>query len=532
MGILKTSFNINSQTANANKLEMLKLLEQLDKNLEKSLFQGKDKYIERARKRNKLLARERIELVLDEDSPFLELLPLAGLEGKGFGAGGTNVSGIGLVSGKLCVINSNVGTRKGGSVDYATVMKALRVNDITLENALPSINLVESGGANLPDQARCFNIGGRSFRDITNRSKLGLTTISIVFGNATAGGAYVPGMSDFSIFQKKSAKVFLAGPPLVKMATNEVSTDEELGGAEMHSRVSGVTDYLAEDELDGLRIARDIMRFVKVTQPHFSPKGDIAEPLYSPQELLSVVPANIKVPFDIRELIMRITDGSDFSEFKPEYGSTIVTGFTHIHGFPVGIIGNNGVIFSESANKGAQFIQLCNKNNIPIIFIHNTTGYMVGKAYEEGGIIKNGAKLINAVSNSEVPHLTLMVGNSYGAGNYGMNGRSYKPRFLFTYPNAKVGVMGSEQLAGVMEIIQRTSAKSLGQEFDEEKSAMLKAMLMADAESKSSAWYSTSEIWDDGVIDPRETRNYLGFVLNVVYNQAIKGTDSYGVWRH
>ncbi|RMG84226.1 MAG: acyl-CoA carboxylase subunit beta [Bacteroidetes bacterium] len=523
---------MNSQAARANQLEMLKLIDQLNKNLEKSRFQGKDKHIERARKRNKLLARERIELLLDEDSPFLELLPLAGLEGKGFGAGGTNVSGIGLVSGKLCVINSNVGTRKGGSVDYATMMKALRVNDITLENALPCINLVESGGANLPDQAKCFNIGGRSFRDITNRSKLGLTTISIVFGNATAGGAYVPGMSDFSIFQKKSAKVFLAGPPLVKMATNEISTDEELGGAEMHSRVSGVSDYLAEDELDGIRIARDIMRYVKVTKPHFSPTGDIAEPLYSPEELLSVVPANIKVPFDIRELIMRITDGSDFSEFKPEYGSTLVTGWAHIHGFPVGIIGNNGVIFSESANKGAQFIQLCNKNDIPIIFMHNTTGYMVGKAYEEGGIIKNGAKLINAVSNSEVPHITLMVGNSYGAGNYGMNGRSYKPRFLFTYPNAKIGVMGSEQLAGVMEIIQRASAKSLGQEFDEEKAAMLKAMLIADAESKSSAWHSTSELWDDGVIDPRETRNYLGFVLNVVYNQPIKGTDSYGVWRH
>ena len=339
-------------------------------------------------------------------------------------------------------------------------------------------------------------------------------------------------MSDFSIFQKKSAKVFLAGPPLVKMATNEVSTDEELGGAEMHSRVSGVSDYLAEDELDGIRIARDIMRYVNVSTPHFSPKDDIVEPLYSPQELLSVVPANIKVPFDIRELVMRITDGSDFSEFKPEYGNTLITGWTHIHGFPVGIIGNNGVIFSESANKGAQFIQLCNKNNIPIIFIQNTTGYMVGKAYEEGGIIKNGAKLINAVSNSEVPHITLMVGNSYGAGNYGMNGRSYKPRFLFTYPNAKVGVMGSEQLAGVMEIIQRSSAKSLGQEFDEEKAAMLKGMLMAEAESKSSAWYSSSELWDDGVIDPRETRNYLGFVLNVVYSQTIKGTDSYGVWRH
>lgn len=532
MGILKTSFNINSQTANSNKLEMLKLVEELDKNLEKSRFQGKDKHIERARKRNKLLARERIELVLDEDSPFLELLSLAGLKGQGFGAGGTSVAGIGLVQGKLCVINSNVGTRKGGSVDYATMMKSMRMNDITLENGLPSINLVESGGANLPDQARCFNIGGRSFRDITNRSKYGLTTISIVFGNATAGGAYVPGMSDFSIFQKKSAKVFLAGPPLVKMATNEVSTAEELGGAEMHSRVSGVTDYLAEDELDGIRIARDIMRYVKVSKPHFLPKGDIAEPLYSPQELLSVVPANIKVPFDIRELIMRITDGSDFSEFKPEYGNTLITGWTNIHGFPVGIIGNNGVIFSESANKGAQFIQLCNKNDIPIIFIHNTTGYMVGKAYEEGGIIKNGAKLINAVSNSEVPHITLMVGNSYGAGNYGMNGRSYKPRFLFTYPNAKIGVMGSEQLAGVMEIVRRASAKSLGQEFDEEKAAMLKGMLIADAESKSSAWYSSSELWDDGVIDPRETWNYLGFVLNVVYSQPIKGTDSYGVWRH
>lgn len=532
MSILKSNINTNNKTAQDNKQEMLTLIEQLHKNMKQGLFQGKEHHIVKARKRNKLLARERIELVLDQDSPFLELLPLAGIEGKGFGAGGTNVSGIGLVQGKLCVINANVGTRKGGSVDYATMAKALRVNDIILENRLPSINLVESGGANLPDQARCFNIGGRSFRDITNRSKLGLTTISIVFGNATAGGAYVPGMSDFSIFQKQSAKVFLAGPPLVKMATNEVATDEELGGAEMHSRVSGVSDYLAENELDSIRIARDIMRYVKVTEPHLVPKGNIAEPLFSSDEILSIVSANPKVPFDIRELIMRITDGSDFSEFKPEYGNTLITGWTHIHGYPVGIIGNNGVIFSESANKGAQFVQLCNKNDIPIIFIQNTTGYMVGKAYEEGGIIKNGAKLINAVSNSEVPHITLMVGNSYGAGNYGMNGRSYKPRFLFTYPNAKIGVMGGEQLAGVMEIVQRASAKSKGEEYDEEKGAMIKAMLIAEAESKSSAWYSTSEIWDDGVIDPRETRNYLGFALTVVYNQTIKGTEGYGVWRH
>lgn len=532
MAVLKSNININNKTSQQNREEMLTFMEKLHKNMEESRFQGKEHQIARARKRGKLLARERIELVLDEDSPFLELLPLAGLEAKGFGAGGTSVSGIGLVQGKLCVINSNIGTRKGGSVDYSTLVKSMRVGDITLENKLPTINLVESGGANLPDQARCFNIGGRGFRDITNRSKLGLATISIVFGNATAGGAYVPGMSDFSIFQKKSAKVFLAGPPLVKMATNEVSTAEELGGAEMHSRVSGVSDYLAEDEFDAIRIARDLMRYVKVTEPHLIPEGEIQEPNFDAEEILSVVSSNTKVPFDIRELIMRVIDGSDFSEFKPEYGNTIVTGWAHINGYPVGIIGNNGVIFSESANKGAQFVQLCNKNETPIIFIHNTTGYMVGKAYEEGGIIKNGAKLINAVSNSEVPHLTLMVGNSYGAGNYGMNGRSYKPRFLFTYPNAKVGVMGGEQLAGVMQIVQRASAKAKGIEYDEEQGAMLKAMLIADAEAKSTSWFSTSEIWDDGVIDPRETRNYLAFVLAVVYNQKIKGTEGYGVWRH
>jgi len=532
MAILKSKININNTKSKQNKVEMLSFVDQLRKHQEEGLFQGRDHQIDRARKRGKFLARERIELLLDEDSPFLELLPLAGMEAKGFGPGGTSVAGIGLVQGKLCVINSNVGTRKGGSVDYSTMAKSLRVSDITLENRLPSINLVESGGANLPDQARCFNIGGRSFRDITNRSKLGISSISIVFGNATAGGAYVPGMSDFSIFQKESAKVFLAGPPLVKMATNEESTAEELGGAAMHSRVSGVSDYLAEDELDAIRIARDIMRFVKVEEPHLTPEGKITEPLFPAEDILSIVSANTKVAFDIRELIMRIVDGSDFSEFKPEYGNTLVTGFTHIHGYPVGIIGNNGVIFSESANKGAQFVQLCNKNSIPILFIHNTTGYMVGKEYEEGGIIKNGAKLINAVSNSEVPHLTLMVGNSYGAGNYGMNGRSYNPRFLFTYPNAKLGVMGGEQLAGVMEIVQRASAKSKGIHYDEEQGAMVKAMLIAEAESKSSAWFSTSEIWDDGVIDPRETRNYMGFALAIVYNQKIKGTDAYGVWRH
>ena len=532
MQILRSNINPNSPRFQENFREMNALVEKLQGHLAESRMQGKPKHVERARKRNKLLARERLELVLDKDSPFLELLPLAGMERKGgFGAGGTTVSGIGLVAGKLCMINSNVGSRKGGAVDRTTAFKSLRIGQITRENKLPTINLVESGGANLPDQAEIFNYGGESFREISRRSKMGLPTISIVFGNATAGGAYVPGMSDFSIFQKKAAKVFLAGPPLVKMATNEVSTDEELGGAEMHSRISGVSDYLAEDELDGIRIAREIMSIVKVTKPHFIPRGHIKAPLYDVEEILGVVPANIKKPFDVRELIARIVDGSEFSEFKQEYGNSLVTGWAKIHGYPVGILGNNGVIFSESANKGAQFIQLSNKNDIPLIFLQNTTGYMVGKKYEEEGIIKHGAKLINAVSTSEVPSITLMIGASYGAGNYGMNGRSYDPRFLFTYPNAKIGVMGAEQLAGVMEIVQRASARSLGKEYNEEMIEMMKAQLIAEAEAKASSWYSTSELWDDGVIDPKETRNYLGFCLAVLYNQPIKGADGYGIWR-
>ncbi len=533
MQVLRSKINAKSQQFQKNVTGMKALLKKYELAMEQSRFQGKEKSIARARKRGKLLARERLNLLLDQDSPFLELLPLAGMERKGgFGAGGTNVAGIGIVSGKLCMVSSNVGTRKGGSVDYHTTFKSLRIGQIARENKLPSINLVESGGANLPDQAKIFNYGGESFREISRRSKMGLPSISVVFGNATAGGAYVPGMSDFSIFQKNKAKVFLAGPPLVKMATNEISTDEELGGAEMHSRVSGVSDYLAEDELDGIRIAREIMEIIDVSKPHFIPTEEIEEPVYESEEILGVIPPDPKIPFDVRELISRIADGSKFSEFKPEYGNTMVTGWVKIHGYPVGIVGNNGVIFSESANKAAQFIQLSNKNNIPLIFMQNTTGYMVGKAYEEGGIIKNGAKLINAVSNSEVPSITLMIGSSYGAGNYGMMGRSYDPRFLFSYPNAKIGVMGSEQLAGVMEIVQRASAKSLGKPYDEKQGAMIKQMLIQEADSKASAWYSSSELWDDGLLDPRETRSYLGFSLAVLYNQPIKGADSYGVWRH
>ena len=331
MQVYKSHINANSQAFKENYEQMLAFIKELDANFELSRFQGKDSHIARARKRGKLLARERIELLLDQDSPFLELLPFAGVNRKGgFGAGGTTVSGIGLVHGKLCMINSNVGTRKGGSTDYHSVMKGLRIGQITRENRLPTITLVESGGANLPDQAKIFNYGGESFREITRRSKLGIPSIAVVFGNATAGGAYIPGMSDYAIFQKKAAKVFLAGPPLVKMATNEIATDEELGGAEMHSQVSGVSDYLANDEYDGIRIAREIMEIIKVDTPHMIP-DKVEEPIYSADELLGIVSADPKKPFDCRELICRIVDGSKFSEFKKEYGTTMVTGLSLIH---------------------------------------------------------------------------------------------------------------------------------------------------------------------------------------------------------
>ena len=528
---IKTKVNLNGKSFKENYEKMTALLGELDKKLEESRFQGSEKHTAKAKKSGKMLARERIELLLDQDSPFLELLPLAGLGLEGFGPGGTVVAGIGLVNGKLCMVNSNVGSKKGGAIDYATLQKALRIGEIAFENKLPTIVLVESAGANLPEQEKIFNYGGINFREITRRSKAGLTTISVVFGNSTAGGAYIPGMSDYVIMVKEKAKVFLAGPPLVKMATNEITDDESLGGAEMHSKVSGVSDYLATDETDGLRLAREIMSFIKEPEDKYVPAQHAEEPLYDPDEILGIVSPDLKVPFDAREIIARIVDGSKFSEFKPEYGNTLVTGFAEIHGYPVGILANNGVLFSESANKGAHFIQLCNRNDTPLIFLQNITGFMVGKKYEEGGIIKHGAKLINAVSNSEVPAITIMMGASYGAGNYAMAGRAYQPRFLFAWPNSKIAVMGSEQLAGVMEIIQRQAAESAGIPYDAEQGKQMTEYMIKEVEKKSSAYYSTGNLWDDGVIDPRQTRNYLGMCLAVVNNSKVKGTKEFGVFR-
>ena len=538
MSVIKSKINTNSAAYKDNYEKMLAKIEELNKHLKQSLFQGEEKHLAKAKSQGKFLARERIELLLDQDSPFLELLPLAGLGVKGgFGTGGTMVSGIGFVSGKMCLITANVGTNKGGAIDIATLKKALRINEIGVENNLPAINLVESAGANLPDQAQVFNLGGNNFKEITRRSKKGIPTISIVFGNSTAGGAYIPGMSDYVIMIKNKAKVFLAGPPLVKMATNEVVDDETLGGAEMHSKISGVSDYLAQDELDGIRIARELLSNLnlnsEITSETSELKSEISykEPNYPIDELLGIVSVDTKVPFDCREVIARIVDGSEFHEFKKEYGSTLICGYAKMHGYPIAIIGNNGVLFNDSANKGAHFIQLCNMNHTPILFLQNITGFMVGKEYEQNGMIKDGAKMINAVSNSEVPMFTLMMGASFGAGNYAMCGRAYNPRFLFSYPNSMIAVMGSEQLAGVMQMVSREAAIKSGQQFDEAQAAQMKEFMKGEIEKQSNAFFATGQLWDDGIIDPRDTRHVFGLILALTYMNEVKGTNSYGVYR-
>ncbi|MBK6273859.1 MAG: acyl-CoA carboxylase subunit beta [Saprospirales bacterium] len=538
MSVIKSKINTNSAAYKDNYEKMLAKIEELNKHLKQSLFQGEEKHLAKAKSQGKFLARERIELLLDQDSPFLELLPLAGLGVKGgFGTGGTMVSGIGFVSGKMCLITANVGTNKGGAIDIATLKKALRINEIGVENNLPAINLVESAGANLPDQAQVFNLGGNNFKEITRRSKKGIPTISIVFGNSTAGGAYIPGMSDYVIMIKNKAKVFLAGPPLVKMATNEVVDDETLGGAEMHSKISGVSDYLAQDELDGIRIARELISNLnlksEITSETSELKSEISykEPNYPIDELLGIVSVDTKVPFDCREVIARIVDGSEFHEFKKEYGSTLICGYAKMHGYPIAIIGNNGVLFNDSANKGAHFIQLCNMNHTPILFLQNITGFMVGKEYEQNGMIKDGAKMINAVSNSEVPMFTLMMGASFGAGNYAMCGRAYNPRFLFSYPNSMIAVMGSEQLAGVMQMVSREAAIKSGQQFDETQAAQMKEFMKGEIEKQSNAFFATGQLWDDGIIDPRDTRHVFGLVLALTYMNEVKGTNSYGIYR-
>ena len=532
MPVLRTKIDRQSPSYQTNYSKTKLAVERLSAELVESTQGGGEKYVKRHLERGKLLPRDRVEMLLDEGSYFLEIAPLAGFGVENEARGAGLVGGIGIVSGRECVITANEATIKGGAISEIGLRKSKRLAEIAAQNRLPTISLVESAGADLPVQHKIFVPGGGSFRDITRRSKERIPTIAIVFGSCTAGGAYLPGMSDYVVMVKKEAQVFLAGPPLVKMATGEVVDEESLGGADMHSRVSGLSDYLAENELDALRIARDIVSYLPADKPTLPTLGPIEEPVYDPEEMWGIIPADLRMRFDVREVIARLVDGSRFSEFKAEYGNTLVTGFAHLHGFSVALLANNGVLTSESAAKGAQFIALANQQNIPLIFLQNITGFMVGKAHEQGGIIRHGAKLINAVSNSTVPALTIMIGASFGAGNYAMCGRAYEPRFLFTWPNHRIAVMGARQLSGVMDIIKRAAAAKHGQVLDEAQRAAETKAMEEQIDRESSCYFATAQLWDDGIIDPRDTRTVLAICLSTVYNRPVHGTMEWGVFRH
>ncbi|MDN5855091.1 MAG: acyl-CoA carboxylase subunit beta, partial [Actinomycetia bacterium] len=498
--MIKSTVDPSSEAYAANREAMTERVADLAEQHAKALAGGGEKYVERHHKRGKLLARERVELLIDEDSAFLELSSLAAW-GTDFTVGASIVTGIGVVEGVECMIIANDPTVKGGSSNPSTLKKGQRAAQIAAENRLPTINLVESGGADLPTQKDIFIPGGASFRNITRASAARVPTIALVFGNSTAGGAYVPGMSDYVVMVDGGAKVFLGGPPLVKMATGEESDDESLGGAQMHARESGLADYLAADEQDAIRLGRQIVRRLNWRKHGADPAIAYDEPTCDAEELLGIVPNDPKVPFDPREVIARLVDGSEFDEHKPLYGGSLVTGFAQLHGYPIGILANaQGVLFSEESQKAAQFIQLANQVDTPLLFLHNTTGYMVGAEYEQGGIIKHGAQMINAVSNSTVPHMSVVMGSSYGAGNYGMSGRAYEPRFMFSWPNAKSAVMGPAQLAGVISIVARQAAEAKGQPYDEDGDKQMRAYVEQQIEEQSLAYFTSGMLYDDGVI--------------------------------
>jgi acetyl-CoA carboxylase carboxyltransferase component len=531
MSVLASRLDLASATYRANRSANLHLLEELSEQLAQSRAGGGERYVARHRARGKLLARERVELLLDRDAPFLELSPLAAW-GTDFHVGASGVTGIGVVCGVECVIVANDPTVRGGATNPFGLKKTLRAMEIAERNRLPLVQLIESGGADLPTQAEIFIPGGAVFRNLTRLSRAGIPTIALVFGSSTAGGAYVPGMSDHTIMVAGRAKVFLGGPPLVKVAIGEDADDEELGGAELHARASGLADQLAVDERDCIRLGRQVVRDLNWRKLGPGATGRADEPRHDPEELLGLAPADLKQPADVREILARIVDGSRFDEFKPLYGANLVTGWASIHGFPVGVVANaQGVLFSEESNKAAHFIQVANKADLPLVFLQNTTGYMVGKRYEQQGIIKDGAKMINAVANSTVPHLTVIFGASYGAGGYGMAGRAYEPRFLFTWPASKTAVMGPEQLAGVMSILARQSAEAGGRPFDEVADQAMRQAVEGQIEAESRALFNTGLLYDDGILDPRDTRTALGIALSACHSGEVKGTASFGVFR-
>ena len=530
MAVLTSTLEPTSDRFQIDRSAMLAALAELEVLAARVLTAGGERAVAKHWARGSLLARERIDLLLDQDAPFLELSTLAAW-GTDFTVGATVVTGIGVVSGVEAVIIGHDPTVRGGAMNPYSLRKTLRALEIARLNRLPVVNLVESGGADLPTQLDLFVPAGRIFHELTELSALAIPTVALVFGNSTAGGAYVPGMCDHAVLVAERAKVFLGGPPLVKMATGEDADDEALGGADMHTRVSGLGDHFAVDEHDAIRIGRAIMARLNWRKLG-PPPGPSAEPRYDPEEILGILPPDPKVPFDPREVLARTVDGSEFDEYKPRYGTSLVTGWARLHGYPIGVLANHrGVLFSEEAKKATEFILLANQTDTPLVFLQNTTGYMVGTEYEQGGIIKDGAKMINAVTNSAVPHLTLNMASSFGAGNYGMSGRAYDPRLMFAWPGAKLAVMGAAQLAGVLSIVGRASAAAQDRPFDEDADRARTAAIEAQIETESDAFAVTARLYDDGIVDPRDTRTVLGIALSAVHSQTVAGRRGFGVFR-
>ncbi|URQ74698.1 MAG: methylcrotonoyl-CoA carboxylase [Candidatus Ochrobactrum gambitense] len=534
MPVLKSEISTRGTTYQANRKAMLEAIEIVAEASRLAIDGGGEKARERHVSRGKLLPRDRVAQLLDPGSPFLEVGLTAGhgMYGGAAPSGGI-ITGIGRVSGRECMIVCNDATVKGGTYYPVTVKKHLRAQEIAGENRLPCIYLVDSGGANLPNQDEVFpdrDHFGRIFYNQAQMSAVGIPQVAVVMGSCTAGGAYVPAMSDETVIVRNQGTIFLAGPPLVKAATGEVVTAEDLGGGDVHTRLSGVADHLANDDAHALQIARAIAANLNSEKRSFIPKGDGAAPLYDPEELLGVVSADTRIPYDVREVIARLVDGSDFDEFKARYGTTLVCGFASIYGMPVGIIANNGVLFSEAATKGAHFIELCCQRNIPLIFLQNITGFMVGRKYEAEGIAKHGAKLVTAVATANVPKLTMLIGASYGAGNYGMAGRAYSPRFLWTWPNSRIAVMGGEQAAGVLATVKRDGIERTGGTWSAEEEAEFKRPTLEMFERQSHPLYASARLWDDGVIDPRKCREVLGLSLSATLNAPV-GPTRFGLFR-
>ena len=542
MPVLESKLDTRSEQFLQNRADMLKMLEFMESLLEEAARGGGEEALARLRSRDKMPIRERISHVLDRDAPFLEISPLAAWRSP-YAIGSGFVVGIGVIENVECVILGHDPSVRAGAFNPFNTKKLMRGLEIARVNRLPYVQFVESAGADLsgesgedPEAAiqreiEHFAESGRLFYEITELSKMRIPTVSVVFGASTAGGAYQPGMSDYNIFIRNQSKVFLGGPPLVKMATGEDANEEDLGGADMHTTISGLGDYLALDEMDGIRMCREVMRHLNWKKLGPEPNPDFEEPIHPAEDMLGLVSEDLRSPFDIREVIARITDGSYFEEFKPLYGPTLICGWSSIHGYPVGILGNNGALFSESAEKAAQFIQLCNQIDVPLVFLHNITGFIVGTDFEQRGITKNGSKMINAVANSTVPHVTIILASSYGAGNYGMGGRAFGTRFTYIWPLAKIAVMGPKQMAGVMSIVGRAAATRRGIEFDEAADAERAAIAEHWAEERSKGLYATSRVSDDGMIDPRDTRDVIALSLSAAYNNKVEGTKEFGTWR-